>query len=293
MRILYLIIFYWSYLVFVYFIYFFYRIINKNINFSIFEIIYFLLMILFFYARFIEPNLLFVKKTKIEVWFKANIVLLSDLHLWVYKWKNFLSRIIQKVKNLEDIDFILIPWDSIFYPKSKEELEKIFSNIKDIKIPIFAILWSHDFESKEVTNEDLLDIYNKYNIKVIDNEAITFIKNQITFLWLWDNHINRDKTELIKNHKEKENLIVLTHSPDAILKYDNNDIPVLTISGHTHWWQIRLPFIYKYIIPCKWRFDQWLYQYNWNKLFVSSWLGEVLLPMRLFIPPVIDVLELR
>ncbi len=85
--------------------------------------------------------------------------------------------------------------------------------------------------------------------------------------------------------------MVFTHNPDTTLSYRKN-IADLTIAGHTHGGQIRLPLIYKFAIPCKGDFDQGLYQSTTGKTFVTSGLGEVGLPMRLGIPPVIDILEL-
>jgi predicted MPP superfamily phosphohydrolase len=45
----------------------------------------------------------------------------------------------------------------------------------------------------------------------------------------WDN----PKIDLINNYKKSDNLIILAHNPDTTLSYQN-DIPDITISGHTH-----------------------------------------------------------
>ncbi len=291
MEIIFILIFYWSYLSFWLLSYLSYKIYKKWFKKNKKNIIYLLVTLVFIYSRFIEPNIITIQKTQIDVWFKANILILSDLHLWIYNSEDFLERIVKKVNKIKNIDFVIIPWDSIFYPNSKEELDSLFLPLSKIKQPIYLTFWSHDFETETINKDDLIKTFTKYNINILDNKGIK-IKN-INILWLWDNEISDDKIELIKGYSKNQNLLVIAHNPDTTLAYKNNDIPDVTISGHTHGWQIRIPFIYKYVIPCNWDFDEGFYNYNNNKLFVTSWLGEVLLPMRLFIPPVIDILELR
>ena len=83
----------------------------------------------------------------------------------------------------------------------------------------------------------------------------------------------------------------MAHNPDTALEYENS-IPDITICGHTHGGQIRIPFLYKQTIPCEGNFDQGLYETKYGKVFVTAGLGEVGLPMRLGIPPTIEILEL-
>jgi len=61
----------------------------------------------------------------------------------------------------------------------------------------------------------------------------------------------------------------------------------LTLAGHTHGGQIRIPYLYKKVIPVRgdvlW--DQGLYSFKNEKVFVTSGIGEIGLPMRFLIPP--------
>ena len=94
---------------------------------------------------------------------------------------------------------------------------------------------------------------------------------------------------LNKINKEKLS-IVLTHNPDSIYEFPKTDVD-LVIAGHTHGGQIRLPFIYKYAIPCKYDFDKGFYYLRNMNIFVSPGLGMVGLPFRFLMPPEIDVLN--
>ena len=124
------------------------------------------------------------------------------------------------------------------------------------------------------------------------NSGTKIPNTEINILGLGDNWAKEDDLSQLENYKEEDKLIVIAHNPDSTLNYTNN-IPDLTVSGHTHGGQIRLPWIYKFVIPCEGPFDQGLYQTEKGQVFVTSGLGEVGLPMRFLIPPVIDILELK
>lgn len=286
------IIFYWSYLSFAFIGYFIYRLQKYKVNENKRYIFYTFIVLIFIYSRFIEPNIIRTQYSIIDAPFKSKIIVLSDLHLWIFKNEKFLEKVVNKINKIQNIDFIIIPWDSIYYAK-KKNLDILFKPLVQINKPIFITLWSHDFEPKDITKNDLKKVFKKYNLVLLDNISYKIDKLNLNLLWLWDNEIQEDKIELINNFKKEDNLLVIAHNPDTVLWYKKNDIPWITISGHTHGGQIRLPYIYKYIIPCKWDFNQGFYNHNWNKLFISSGVGEVLLAMRLFISPVIDIVELR
>ncbi|NDK08677.1 hypothetical protein EOM39_05565 [Candidatus Gracilibacteria bacterium] len=286
------IIFYLSYTPLIFLGYFFYRLQKYGVSDNKIYIFYLVLSLIFIYSRFIETHIIRTQYNKIDVSIKAKIVVLSDLHLGIFKDERYLARVVKKVNKIENIDFVIIPGDSIYYAK-KSDLDKLFKPLSQINKPIFITLGSHDFEPKDITKDDLINLFKKHNLILLDNQSYKLDKLNLSLLGLGDNDMYDDEIELINNFKKEDNLLVIAHNPDTVSGYKNNDIPKLTISGHTHGGQIRLPFIYKHVIPCEGDFDQGLYNQNGNKLFISSGLGEVLLSMRLFIPPVIDVLELR
>ena len=67
----------------------------------------------------------------------------------------------------------------------------------------------------------------------------------------------------------------------------------LAVAGHTHGGQIRIPGLYRRVIPTRYPFDRGLHTFPPVPTFVTSGLGESGLPLRLFNPPVIDVLDIE
>ena len=87
----------------------------------------------------------------------------------------------------------------------------------------------------------------------------------------------------------KEPVILLSHTPDII-----TDVPHsvnLTLAGHLHGGQIRLP--QAIVVPSKFgkKFANGYYEYKGKKIYTTYGLGTSILPMRFNCPPEIVVIE--
>lgn len=292
-------IFYFSYLSFPFLLFLIYILVKKRKSlkskFKLLTTIFLILITLsFIYARFIERNLITTKTTDIEVGFNAKIVVISDIHLGVYKDDKFLEKVVEKINEIENVDAVLIPGDFTYYPpENLQNLEELFYPLKDLKVPTYGILGNHDDERPgPPIQEELKKALENNNVIFLENTSDILKNKNIKILGLGDNFAEKDDVTQINNFSKSDNLIVMTHNPDTTLNYTNS-IPDLTITGHTHGGQIRLPYFYKKAIPCDGDFDRNLTETNHGKLFISTGIGEVGLPMRLGVPPVIDVLELK
>jgi len=269
---------------------------SSEINSFVFVILIFLSAV-FIYARFIEPNLIRIKKYKIN--FKKNktkIVVISDLHLGVYKGSIFLQRVVKKINKINP-DIVLIAGDLTFEIKRKDLYAK-FSSLKKIKAPVYTVLGNHDFHNKLNITDDLKKVLNNFKITLIDNKIkkIKVKNNLITLIGLECFSNGSIDYSLLKEVGDNDISIVLTHNPDLVCDFPRNNKIDLVISGHTHGGQIRIPFLYKKVmkktIAMRYSFNTGFYNINNTKVFVSSGLGEVILPMRFLIPPEISVLEI-
>ena len=112
-----------------------------------------------------------------------------------------------------------------------------------------------------------------------------------TLVGLGDRWANRDHLTPLEAAPKDKPIIVLLHNPDSAMQLKPN-AAVLVLAGHTHGGQIRIPWLYKKVIPTVHPFDRGLHAIAPVPVFVSAGLGEVGLPMRFLNPPTIDVLEL-
>lgn len=279
------IILYGSYLVFPLLFLCFY---SKKIP-TLLRIIVIFLCILFVWVRFIEPQNISVKTTKIDLWFSTNIALISDLHIGTYKNEKFVQKIVDKVNTL-DVDVVLIAWDLTYYPKI-EDLWKLFAPLWDINKPVYWVLWNHDVEKPgPALRKELISVLTDLWLHYLNNEAVSF--ENYDLLWLGSNWNDEDEVGLLGKYSESDNVIVLTHNPDTTLSFTNKNAD-LTLVGHTHGGQIRIPFLYKKVIPTHWDFDKGLTQEENTLLFTTSGIWETGLPMRFLNFPVIDVLKIQ
>lgn len=261
-----------------------------------------LLTLLFLYARFIEPNCLKIR-SEIFDWpgdeknrknKNLRLVLISDLHLGVFKGRKFLQRVLTKILEVQP-DLLIIPGDLINDP-SHSQLTEMFEPLSALKFPIYAVTGNHDSEKPGFhQSETVRQALRKCGVQAIDNQQSIFEKEGVALNIFGLSDLMEGLTDfsiLDKMLIDQFNLIV-AHNPDTAYQITGAVPAGLVLSGHTHAGQIRVPWIYKWLIPCKYKFERGWYEVQDRKVYVSSGLGEVILPMRLGVIPEIVVLELR
>jgi uncharacterized protein len=136
-------------------------------------------------------------------------------------------------------------------------------------------------------------------VKIIDDKYIDFPTWRLVGVEdLWsDQYVGVVESNLSQT---KPN-IALTHQPDVVRDYKRlSTKPNLTLTGHTHCGQVRIPYLYNLALPTiDGFFDKGWVGLGWedspeitSQLFITCGAGEVGLPLRLFNPPVVDVLEI-
>ncbi|MCH2188320.1 metallophosphoesterase [Candidatus Gracilibacteria bacterium] len=279
------IIFYGSYLVFPFLAYIIW---SKRLSITI-RVILIILSIIFVWSRFIEPYTIRIQHTEIELGFQAKIALVADLHIGKYKKKSYVEKLVHTLNTLE-VDMVLIAGDFTYYPK-KGSLKEIFSPFKDLKHTTYWVLGNHDVEQPGPPLRDEL-------IKALDYEHLHYLNNDvkkisgITLIGLGSHWNREDDTSLLDTYTQQDNIIVLTHNPDTVSKYTNYHADI-TLVGHTHGGQIRIPWLYKYAIPTRGDFDRGLSTEKYGLLYITAGVGETGLPMRFLNPPTIDILNIK
>lgn len=258
------------------------------------------LALLFGYMRFVEPQWIVVRHEQLSSGYgttPVKMAIISDLHLGVFKDAAFLHKVLEKVAD-ENVDLLVIPGDFINDPTS-EQLKSLFEPFRSLNVPIFAVTGNHDarlpghFSSTEV--RAALDGL----VTMIDNGEADFQKDGkiIHLIGLSDLMEGAYDYAWLKTARVNEFNLLLTHNPDSAYELPEGLLPPgskidLLVAGHTHGGQMFIPPLVYWMIPCEYPFVRGWYEVNNMPVYVTSGVGEVLLPLRFLVPPEVVIMNI-
>ena len=238
------------------------------------------------------------------------VALASDIHSGLYIPTSHIQKMSDMITE-NNPDIILFIGDYIysaprwFKYHNKKNIRKLNEGIKNLNAPFgkYAVMGNHDnYESKI----DISNALDSNNFKMLDNNII-FITNDIgeyiSIGGVGDFMTDDVKFDLAtKNVKTNDFNILLSHEPAAPLaiakKEGYNELIDFFVCGHTHGMQISL--IPMHLIerlnknrnyPLTTIYGNM--QSDKTKIYVSSGVGVVLLPFRLFAYPEVVIATLK
>lgn len=192
--------------------------------------------------------------------------------------------IVKKIKE-EKPDIIVLTGDIIdMNTKNYQNSLNLVKKIIRINEEVYFVRGNHEWKNKK-GNAFISDLA-KTKIKILQNRGVNKEVNgvKLTISGVDDYHTRHSDFELAqKNIREDRFSLLLSHSPDMILEKIKIRAD-LTLSGHTHGGQIRVPIIGALISPGQGIFPKYtkgIYELiDNNKLYIDSGLGTSRLPIR-------------
>jgi uncharacterized protein len=241
-----------------------------------------------FYSRFIEPERIVVHKNTLQVGAALRVALISDLHIGLFQGRDRTAQIVTTLNAL-DIDVVLVAGDWTYEPTAA--LRDLLAPFAQSRHRILSVPGNHDEEMPgPPLAAELRAALVEHGVEPIEGQVIT-VKG-VRFVGIGDRWARKDFVPTLADQSTP--LVALTHNPDSVDRL--RDTPIRTLlAGHTHGGQINLPIITDWVLQSATRqgFKKGLYQRGAQQVFVTSGLGMVGLPLRLFQPPVIDVITFR
>ena len=211
---------------------------------------------------------------------------------------------IDKLEHIVDLtlkakpDLILLAGDYIIHGVvggKFVEPETIAKGLQRLAAPlgVFAVLGNHD---RWRGGEGIRTALESHGIKVLDDDSVP-LKLAECRIWLaglsdfWTGA--RAYQAALALIPPGAPAIAFTHNPDSFPVLPK---PVsLTIAGHTHGGQVRLPLLGRLVVPSDYgeRYANGHVVENGRHLFVSPGLGTSIFPVRFLVPPEVSVLTLR
>lgn len=287
---------------------------NKNITNTIQEqevklflklISFFILasIILFSYARFIEPVLLTVKYENVYSYFindkndSIKIIQFSDSHISEYFDVRNLKKAVFKI-NAQNPHIVVFTGDLINKFNeydNKENIHEIWEVLSQIKAPLgkYAVYGNHDYGGG--AERAYKQIMEESGFQILVNENARIDELNINIIGMDDSIFGTyDKETIVSFLDEDYYNIIISHEPDVaeyFLEYSLD----LFLAGHSHGGQVNLPFI-KYTPLLAQKYVRGMYgvdNYRQTKIYVNIGLGTSTIPLRFMAAPELTVITLN
>jgi len=213
---------------------------------------------------------------------ELRVSLVSDLHAGFFLPQSHLDAAVSHIVEFKP-DVILFGGDLVEYELTAlDDTRSFFRQLAGLA-PVYAVIGNHDC----YIDADAVAAFHKRNgVIPLRGEAAQLLGpwGRFTLLGL------RDVMECADSwHCAPEcdlaSTIMLVHNPQTVLNMPVQSTPWLSLSGHTHGGQVRLPLAGSLINQADRRIDAGLNAIDGRLIAVTAGLGYSGLPVRLLCPP--------
>lgn len=237
------------------------------------------------YARFVEPEQLVIRESTLRVGAPLRIALIADLHIGLFQGRERTQQIADALNRL-DVDAVVVAGDWTYEPI--RPLEELLAPISQVRHRVLSVPGNHDEEVPgPPLAAELRTALTALGVEPIEGRVVAI--KAVRFVGMGDRWARKDFVPDLDDQTTP--LVALAHNPESIDRLQGTPISTM-LSGHTHGGQINLPILTAHVLKAatKQGFKAGRYEFGDKQVFVTSGLGMIGLPLRLFQPPVIDVI---
>src|SRR5262249_46803603 len=160
----------------------------------------------------------------------------------------------------------------------------------------FAVFGNHDHYTRDLPA--LAAFYAARGVRLLNNDAAVLERRGAALALAGIDDWNVGRPDLARPLAAASSLapgapvVLLSPTPDAFLEAAASGV-ALTIAGHTHGGQVRLPGRPVLVRMSRYRLDEGRYEHGGAQIVVSRGLGVSGIPLRLCCPPEALLLTLR
>jgi predicted MPP superfamily phosphohydrolase len=213
---------------------------------------------------------------------ELRVSLMSDLHAGFFLPQSHLIAAINHIVAFKP-DVILFGGDIVEYELTALDETKWFFRQLAGLAPLYAVIGNHDC----YINADAVAAFHRGNgVIPLRGESVKLQGpwGCFTLLGLRDSTETADNWHCSLEH-DLASTIMLVHNPQSVLEMPAQSVPWLSLSGHTHGGQMRLPLAGTLINQADRRINAGLNAVDGRHIAVTAGLGYSGLPVRLLCPP--------
>jgi uncharacterized protein len=256
------------------------------------------------WAFWIEPQRLVVNRSTLDLprWPEPlrglRVALLSDLHVGSPHWHLAeLRRLVERV-NAEQPELVLLAGDYLINGVAfgdwvdPESMARVVGELR-APLGVVAVLGNHDWWND---GRRVWRALESQGVVVLENQALELTRAGAPFhvVGLADQLTRRVRVdEALAHVPSGAPYLVLMHEPDTFTLVP--DAASLSMAGHTHGGQVRLPLLGSPVVPSRYgqRYAAGHVVEGERHLFVTTGVGTSIWPVRFGVPPEIAVLTLE
>jgi hypothetical protein len=240
------------------------------------------------YARFVEPEQIVIRQSSLQVGAQLRVALIADMHIGLFQGQERMKQIVDALNTL-DIDVVVVAGDWTYEPT--RPLMELLAPMSQSRHRVLSVPGNHDEELPgPPLAAELRAALTAHHVEPIEGRVVTV--RGVRFVGMGDRWARKD----VPPHTEGIDtpLVAVAHNPDSVDRLANTSVRAM-LAGHTHGGQVNLPIVTEWMLKTatKGGFKRGLYQIGDRQVFVTSGLGMIGLPLRLFQPPVIDVITFQ
>jgi len=223
------------------------------------------------------------------------VAVLADLHHGPYVGMPFIREAVRLANSLKP-DLVALVGD--YAHRGTEacvELPPCLEALSDLRAPlgVYSVPGNHDMQDRGRVYRELIaatpltDLTNR-NVRVTHSGSHLWLAGVDDQYWG-----KPDVKQALAGVPDGSAVVMLCHNPDYAELAPDSRVGLM-LSGHTHGGQVYLPAVGYLWLPSKYgdKYRRGLIQGPASRVFVSRGLGEAGVPLRLNVPPEINLLTL-
>jgi predicted MPP superfamily phosphohydrolase len=279
------------------------QIITRRLMIKLYWFPAFLIALVLTYASYVEPRRLLIKETSLSLSALAaradnpkelKVALFSDTRYGIFGQPMPLWRIHRAVNRVRP-DIVVIAGDLVDRA-DPIDLRRFFSELAGFEAPVYMVTGDSDHDPQDRSYvEQIKQAASRFGAQVIDNRTVTFEHegDTIALTGLPDLKLGSQRVKIGPGSVESDLHLLLAHRPDHAAALPRNSGIDLVMTGHTRGGQIALFGLERWFNQSELPFLMGRHEVNGYPLFITGGIGMALLPLRIGVPPRVDILTLR